>query len=383
MLRGLQDFFGTQTPGEATAQARKEQLLADQYGYQILGLESPLLDPIDSLASGVSVLSKGALKALAEAGSDAIASLVLDQSINQDADHLKAIYIGKRGIKALGIDASKDLAGQFSGLHDKMVRKEIESSALIRPLTTADNLGPAAVPKVMETSNKVMHSYPELGEQVQIGVDTTLLPNEGSFNTKSNTITLGPLDSPEYFPEQQKAFTHELQHSIDTIEGMPRGGSPDENWVALRLRLASSTDDLKKRYEDAELKALAQPTVRNKEEAAALKTEYYDTLAKVNDMTARIKVSRVEGTGYDNYWRLAGEEQARDATARAEIEPEKLATVQPFSGTYFYKGQQKSIYPKPLSVEDLIIDYSQPVKSVGNVTKSISKPLDVDDIQLD
>lgn len=380
MLQGLKNFFvGSQTPEEEKAQAHKEQQLADQYGFDMLGVEQPFLDPVDMFASGAAFLPRGLLAALAEAGSDAVFSLALEHGIDHDADHLKAIYLGQRGMKAMGIDASRDLAGQFSGMHDKMVRKEIDNPELLRPVTKADAHSDFYLDELVELDD-LGKAYPSLVEDVTVRVDPTLLPDEGGFSPRSKIINLGPAKAYKSsdVARQETALTHELQHAIDINEGFPRGGSPDENWVTAKqnINMSERNFDLRRKHEDAELLAMQNPTAKNKATAQIAKKEYYDAIAQSNKSAANIKEGPDEA--YGNYRRLAGEVQARDAERTNKFSPEGRARIQPFSGRFYDKGEAKHIHSNPVDIDDLIIDYTTPTSIQGNV-----KPLDVNDIPLD
>lgn len=392
MLEGLKAYFtGTQTPEEAEAQRQRERAWEAQYGGSTAGLETPIVDPIDSLAGGVTMLPKGLLAALSEVGSDALIGLALDAQAEDE--YLRAAFIGPKGIRALGRDASKDLFGQWSAIHDRNVRLEVQD-----PVYSAFDVDEAKYVKeggrinladtidLEGSDNTILQAYPELqGYDVVPYIDKEDWKHRftsGYHDARRKEIgvtALNPAD--EYVrgaKQQQRVQAHEVQHAIDQIEGFPRGGSPDENWASVRQNLIFNpeTAALKKEYEDAQLRALKSPTKSNKAKAEDALNKYSESQERINRTVANIDPKK----GGENYRRLAGEEQARDAAFRYGLSPEARSRIQPYSGAIpsLYTGKMTSSYNQaPLRVEDLIIDYRPTGKIEG------SKSLSIEDIPLD
>ena len=81
MPGGLLDFiFGTRTAEQNEAQAAQERQWERQYGVPVGGLERPLLDPVDTVAGGLTALPRGILASVADMGVDVGLGALMDSA---------------------------------------------------------------------------------------------------------------------------------------------------------------------------------------------------------------------------------------------------------------------------------------------------------------
>jgi len=313
-------------------------------------LEEPWLNPVDSLSGGLATLPKGAIAALSDFLIDIPMSLVLEGVANENPEVLKAMYVGKRGMKNLGIDAGKDLAGQFSGLWDQMPRLEIDDSA-----------ARYAKPGNWHSARMAQKRDPLLELNAGGFIRDSNLPDE----LLSIPINLEDMSGGSYHrvtsidPENirlgrdsNEDLLHELQHAVQEREGFARGGSPESV-----LDLSSYDKAIRKLEQiDYELEQLQR--------GGGIPLTKYDEFSKLsNQRTPLVKVieqfDRLMNDGVERvkaYKHLAGEIEARDTAHRMNLTPEERMRTQPLSGYAVQNGTFGPTYdPNPISLEDFIV----------------------------
>lgn len=145
---------------------------------------------------------------------------------------------------------------------------------------------------------ELFKAYPQL-KDVRIDTDAIMndMPSNGEYNSKTNTITIHA-DELKYMND---ILNHEIQHVIQGIEGLAKGGSP---------RLVRG--EVKKRFDEV-TKQIKQLREEGKEDEAKALIEknrgLYNAYQKNDD--------------YNSYKSLAGEVEARNVSARLNMTPEE------------------------------------------------------------
>lgn len=137
-----------------------------------------------------------------------------------------------------------------------------------------------------------------------------------SYNTKTNTITIGRGLGFKPDNKVMGQFMHEIQHAIQTEEGFARGGSPDE---------------FAKAYN--KLKEMRPRIIKMLREALDAKDmEKFRRILQEDKRVQRqlIALTGKDGlVGVDQYEQLAGEIEARDTAARANMGANERMESQP------------------------------------------------------
>jgi len=280
---------------------------------------------------------------LADVGTDFFMGLTMEATQNQEV--LKAALVGPRGMKMMGIDAAKDLAGQFSSLVDRIPRKEVRDLRLNQPLGRNESKEIWSESPLGDVTNfegsDLQTAYPEmraLNVMPDYGVG-------GAFDPAKGRIEIG---SGALVNDQQGTLAHETQHAIQYVEGMPRGGSPaSDEWASFRTQLHRAKIGAKLELEDI-YDAYGKDISKMPKDIAA-EVEYLqsgmnfaeDTLGKLN-----------LDDNFENYRKLAGEAEARDVAARRKLPAELKDRVQPFSSYDRRMGEER-----PPKLDELIIKY--------------------------
>ena len=145
---------------------------------------------------------------------------------------------------------------------------------------------------------ELFKAYPQL-KDVRIDTDAIMndMPSNGEYNSKTNTITIHA-DDLKYM---NGILNHEIQHTIQDIEGFAKGGSP---------RLVRG--EVKKKLNEV-TKQIRQLRAEGKEDEAKALIEknrgLYNAYQKNDD--------------YNSYKSLAGEVEARNVSARLNMTPEE------------------------------------------------------------
>lgn len=345
------------------------------------GLQQPFFDPVDVFAGPASVARKIGIKAFAGIPLDILASIaaggVEDKTknipgLNALAPIATAVGMGYGGGKiynALSQPETRQAImrplandrglwtvyggnpdatqGQFSALHDRVPRVEIDDSdARIR----IGNLIKSEFPGVYESKGTLgdILDHPALFEQhpelAQIGANIyegkSMIPS-GSYQRASANIDGVNIDYPPSIFVKDKntegvksTLLHEIQHALQERGGMAKGGSPGEvgMWRDRKIELDEAVrnqpnvrawineqnaliDSVPEDQLDAALAAHA------KKAPAELKAQWQDRRPRNFDVM----------TPNELYRNLAGEIEARDAAARMNMSAEQRRRTQPYS----------------------------------------------------
>lgn len=384
---------------------------------------NPMIDPTDWLAGGLAALPKVGLRAAA--GSiplDAIGSFAADRVMPwvEDVPVLRAIApIAASVATGYGVrGAMDDIAraggplraarnsrlaeqrgsfvvyngppdaqrGQFSALHDRVPRVEVDDSgATFRELPLSpysqDNLGKTVADYVGHpelTGQPYLHGR-TLGDITMMSGNMTgerAAYVRNPFNNRPDDLGTLSFNTEDFGTTGRGGdILHELQHALQERGGMARGGSP-EQMAKLRAQLANKMDF------DTTVSALAREAEQNfsgNVDRAAIELndlgievtpEHIQRLMKIGTKAAiksgeesQAALSRLMGSGkgpqsdHDLYRRLAGEIEARDTAARMNLTADQRRRIQPLSG-YGVRpdGTFGPTYdPNPIPLDDYIV----------------------------
>lgn len=371
---------------------------------------NPMVDPTDWLAGGLAALPKVGFRAAA--GSiplDAIGSFASDRVMPwvEDVPVLSVIApIAASVATGYGVrGAMDDIAraggplraarnsrlaeqrgsfvvyngppdaqrGQFSALHDRVPRVEVDDS--VRRYLVEESSA-KSLDKILDHP-QIYRAHPSMREvAVDLGVyDNAKISGKyepgGNFYGGDGTITA----SGRTFDDADKVLLHELQHALQERGGMARGGSP-EQMAKLRAQLANKMDF------DTTVSALAREAEQNfsgnvdraarelNDLGIEVTPEHIQRLMKIGTKAAiksgeesQAALSRLMGSGkgpqsdHDLYRRLAGEIEARDTVARMNLTADQRRRIQPLSG-YGVRpdGTFGPTYdPNPIPLDDYIV----------------------------
>jgi hypothetical protein len=175
-----------------------------------------------------------------------------------------------------------------------------------------------------------------------IGSDATVL---GAFNPNFDGITINPLIAFDDAAGALSTLLHEVQHAIQTIEGTAKGSNPQAftgDTSKGRKAIADSLIDFNEALEpsgvdpismeDMEMEDDAFVAVIERLEEAKMYLDENEGDAAEEAYQKLVKAMRAGlDTPQDLYNRTAGEIEARDVQARANMTPEQLAATAPYS----------------------------------------------------
>lgn len=195
------------------------------------------------------------------------------------------------------------------------------------------------------THDRLDEEYPGLLDKIKIKVDYNL-GALGSYNPSTKLLTLTGPASLELVAEKQpwkspkSVISHELQHYIQDIEGMPGGTS-----VSYMAQQAQKSIDYLYNRENS---LFSQIQSVESGEAHPQGKSLHDLLLeynKVNGKIAEFEKKSVTGRSAkaeDLYAREAGETQARNTQTRLRLTEEERATKSPFE-TQDYPNREQVI----------------------------------------
>lgn len=184
-------------------------------------------------------------------------------------------------------------------------------------LSRHDPLWKEAQEHAIPLSRVVLHpqldkAYPGLLDKIKIKIDPTL-KSIGSFDPKTQTLTLrNHSDTGKY--SLKSVIAHELQHTIQDIEGHPSGSNVRREVQPLVVVRSY----LENRQETVYQKILAAE--RDGRPTAALEDQYDKIQEQLNGNFTR---AGIEYRARGNYGASAGETQARNTQARLELTDEE------------------------------------------------------------
>jgi len=273
----------------------------------------------------------------------------------------KAIYVGPKS-KAwatrpqVGMEGETVPEGAFSSLYDRKPRVEIDDSgAIFKPEIEGNNITPMgaitdyryAFGRDANVEDILLH--PELYDQYdnlgKTGLQTYSSNTAGaSYSPTTNTISMNKqlgLFTPD--DDVKKTMIHELQHAVQEKEGFARGGSPggmqlEYNNLRGRLNFLENdpdfiagqqkNDELWDRVFGGDLSSISDlKTIEAMEDE--IKRQHPSFMEASNIM--KILGQHKDDYGQDAYQRLAGEIEARDAAARANMTMAERRATPPYS----------------------------------------------------
>lgn len=269
------------------------------------------------------------------------------------------------GANAAGFFEATQQGKIFKGKYDQKSRYEIDDSmATLRleniPKNTF-NSGLLSIPFTLGSQggltlkdvlkhDKLFYNYPQLAD-IPIKSTGFSFGILGAYNDAQKTIYMNG-GKPEEF---MKTLLHEIQHAIQSIEGFASGGNT-------ALYLPDNYNDIKKELQK-ELKSVEdrarqhvrlynpytiQSILDNLEKGRTLpdyQSKMWDELQSFPDIDRltqlkrrQIELQQVEAEALDRYLKTAGEIEARDVAARANLTPEERDQVPPYSSENIAPG---------------------------------------------
>lgn len=199
---------------------------------------------------------------------------------------------------------------------------------------------------------QLFEAYPHLGD-VEIRPHGVDIPARGSYNQNKNLITLRE----DLIPQEAKSvILHELTHGVQGEEGLNRGASAaqltrfyEEKQKALLPKIAELSDQMREANMAGDMDKYRQIMA----ERDALSREY----TSINP----------EEMGYEDYFKHAGEAEARMVQRRMDLSPEELRKNYP----YQYTGEQG--YGLDINPDEAIITTKTP-GTINMPEQSIEPP---------
>lgn len=203
---------------------------------------------------------------------------------------------------------------------------------------------------------ELFKAYPQL-KDVRIDTDAIMndMPSNGEYNSKTNTITIHA-DDLKYM---NGILNHEIQHTIQDIEGFAKGGSP---------RLVRG--EVKKKLNEV-TKQIRQLRAEGKEDEAKALIEknrgLYNAYQKNDD--------------YNSYKSLAGEVEARNVSARLNMTPEERRKTLAESTEDVARKDQifLGVGDVSFSLRDMADGKESGAADMAEDLKSLNTPDEVDD----
>lgn len=342
------------------------------------GLETPWLDPVDIVSGGIGgAVRGGGLAALAGMVPDTAGGIAAEAYAAPGskwaplaANTLGALLTGKavnaykaapispwaplsnqRGLWTVYDGNPNATAGQFSALHDKVPRVEIDDSSA--------GLVPGWQRRIEDASRDTqfvngkwtrrevalpqVFQHPELYRQVPDAANIKVrlgrdMNSTGSYDTDSDIITFQINDVSGTLPNE--TALHEIQHALQERGGMSRGGSPNQmkgfyDEQMARLKYLESDEETAQgmKMMDRHLDQLFNDPNVTPEAVDKVVVQYekaYPGIAETNRITKTL-AQLDDKNSHEAYRRLAGEIEARDAAARMKMKPEERRRTQPYS----------------------------------------------------
>ena len=203
---------------------------------------------------------------------------------------------------------------------------------------------------------ELFKAYPHL-KDVRIETDAIMndMPSNGEYNAKTNTITIHA-DELKYM---NSILNHEIQHTIQSIEGFDRGGSPRLVRGEIKKRLAEVT------------KQIRQLRAEGKEDEAKAIVEknrgLYNAYQANDD--------------YNSYKSLAGEVEARNVQERMNKTPEERRKTLAESTEDVARKDQifLGVGDVSFSLRDMADGKESGAADMAEDLKSLNTPGEVDD----
>jgi hypothetical protein len=268
-------------------------------------------------------------------------SLAMEHGGGENNDIAKAIFLGQRGMRKLGLEESKDLVGQFTSLIDKETRMELPDA---NRKFTFPEIGKEA------PIGQVISDLPEYLQNIKFKLDPTI-DSHGRY-TPADSLQEGLIRVNPFIDDQEGTALHELQHAIQQKDFLPSGGSVELMW-----------DGAKERYNKGAGGKLRQEIRDMEDNLAELHNQGKIDYKEYKEMRKKIEkkwdryFQGIDNMAYEDYLNLIGEAEARMTAGRYGIDPKYLSSVDPISGAYYDKGVLKNVTNRPMEIEDYILRY--------------------------
>ena len=165
---------------------------------------------------------------------------------------------------------------------------------------------------------ELFKQYPEL-KDVDVRFDRT--KKGASFSPVENMIEIGTGNK-----SLKETFVHEIQHAIQEKEGFAKGGSPGEFTSGYRSVLR----DLEEQITEINKRLPKASGTPKYDELLTLRQEFVD---EINKIQGEYGIGAQE-KGHQQYRRLHGEFEARDAASRTPWPPDMRKAVRPYTSEH-------------------------------------------------
>ena len=196
--------------------------------------------------------------------------------------------------------------------------------------------------------DSLFEAYPKLGTAIKVQVEPDLPEEMGAaFDPETNTIITHELSKyPAKGDESiHSIILHELQHAIQSNEGLPKGGNPHQFMEAMRQQRQAINARGRELTERMEVIADAHGATGRDDELDNNK-EYQDLRAQVNrlkDIIIKHKLANYQtmiSKAQGKYMRIAGEVQAYNVQERQDMTPEERRALPPQFTEKYPRAQQ-------------------------------------------
>jgi hypothetical protein len=225
-----------------------------------------------------------------------------------------------------------ELKGQFSSIHDKLPRFEIDDSGarIKADFAIARNEGQNLFkPSQILDHPELYKNYPDIDNTAVLFSKDI---NGGNFDPSSKTISLS--SSLSEGEDVKSKLLHELQHYIQEKEGFVKGTSP-ENEINYLNRNFNLIDDLWKKVKKLPLgseRDLALDDIITLGNEIGMKPgKIFPVLHSDIPLSSNFNLNQVARS---NYLKQLGEIEARDVQSRIPLMGDQRFTSTPFSGGY-------------------------------------------------
>lgn len=239
---------------------------------------------------------------------------------------------------------------------------------------------------IVEKPNDLFKEYPELFDAYPELKDMKILKGRaksgGVFYNNAITLNLGDIreaikyDLDTHYKlannSLKKTLVHEIQHYIQEHEGFAQGGNSemivDKNVLDAIAKLRAEKDAVAKEF------YAMSPAEQQKRK--------YEINNRYNDLTKQIeRLEKSSRIGYDGYKRLAGEVEARNASARLNMTPEERRKTLAESTEDVARKDQilLGVGDVSFSLRDMADGKESGAADMAEDLKSLNTPDEVDD----
>ena len=260
----------------------------------------------------------------------------------------KASLTQAKGMEKAGSSADEilDTTGWARGAVDKKWKREISdrdttlNSQALASAPSHPTLGGAPTTQQVLPHPELYKAYPQLGDAPVYQVPRTTLGGvgepRGAYDATNNRVYLNPNLPPE---EARKVLLHELQHGVQKQEGFSRGGSPTDAAVRKRAEVTHEQNiaELEARYK--QLQEQRWNWIDNHPDKGKLHQTTLSKQWRANNPVLAAEEDIVFGKmqspagfaeeRFNQYRNLAGETEARNVAARADLTGDQRFLLRP------------------------------------------------------